>query len=435
MTARTAFGPMDVMDETTQSTGPDDPRGRGFRHRVSVDFVRTAIAASVAPVGREEVRLLDAHGRVLAEPVVAATPVPHFARAAMDGYALIAAETVGASQLAPACFTVIGRSRPGRRFPGQVRAGQAVEIATGAPMPEGTDAVVPVEFAEIAHDRLTVIASTAPGKHVGQVAEDIAPGDTVLSPGRCLRPQDLGILSALGHGSVTVIRQPRIAMAVTGDELLSAGSRPAGFAFADMNSPMLSALIRRDGGVPVVIGPLADDPARLKGLLRELAGDPSIDAVFVNGGSSTGPEDHAPSLVRELGSLLVHGVALRPAGPTGFGLIGAKPVLLLPGNPVSCLCAYDFFGGLIVRSLGGRPGAMPYPIARLRLARPIDSAAGRVDYVRVRAQNGDAVEPITSAGASKLSTATQAAGFVIVPEESPGIAEGILVDVHLYDMF
>lgn len=433
MTARSLFGPMFNMNDPTRTPDPEDPRGRGFRRRVSVDFVRSAIDGHVFRIGSERVQLTEAHGRVLAETVIAMSPVPHFARAAMDGFALIANDTAGAGESSPVRLHLIGRSRPGRPFPGQVLQGQAVGIATGAPMPAGADAVVPVEHAGSVGDALEVRTTVAPGRHVGAVAEDVAAGDEVLRPGRCLRPQDLGILSALGVDCVTVIRQPRVAILVTGDELLNAGSKPSEFAIPDMNSPMLSALIRRDGGIPAVFGPLADDVARLSRQIRDRIDDPAIDAVFINGGSSTGPEDHAPALIRELGTLHAHGVALRPAGPTGFGVISGKPVLLLPGNPVSCLCAYDFFGGMIVRKLGERPAIMPYPVVRRRLAAPIVSASGRVDYVRVRMNIDDEAEPIATSGASILSTTTTACGFVIVPAEADRIDTGTTVEVHLYD--
>jgi len=421
------------MHDPTRTHDPEDPRGRGFRRRFSVEFVRSAIDGNVFRIGSEQVRLGESHGRVLDETVIAKASVPHFARAAMDGFALIAKDTDGAGVSAPVRLHLIGQSRPGRPFPGQVLHGQAVGIATGAPMPVGADAVVPVEQAGIEGDALEVRTCVAPGRHVGAVAEDVAAGDEVLRPGRCLRPQDLGILSALGVDCVTVVRQPRVAILVTGDELLNAGSSPSEFAIPDMNSPMLSALIRRDGGTPAVFGPLADDVARLSREIRDRVDDPTIDAIFVNGGSSTGPEDHAPALIRELGTLLAHGVALRPAGPTGFGVITGKPVLLLPGNPVSCLCAYDLFGGVIVRKLGGRSAKMPYPVVRRRLAAPIVSASGRVDYVRVRLSIDDEAEPIATSGASILSTTTMACGFVIVPAEADRVETGTTVEVHLYD--
>lgn len=422
------------MAESSKHPTPQDPRGRGFRSRESVESVHLLIERHVVTIGTELVELANAHRRVLAGAVVASTSVPHFARAAMDGFALIAAETIGADSTTPAKFELIGRSRPGQRFDGQLRTGQAVAIATGAPMPPGADAVVPVEYAAIQGNIVEVRISVNPGKHVGRIGEDVEAGMTMLKPGRVLRPQDLGLLSALGKGSIPVARMPSVAVIVTGDELLAPGSKPTDVSIPDINSPMLSALITRDGGIPKVYGPLKDNPATLKSLIVELAARTDIDAIFVNGGSSTGPEDHAPAIVGELGELMVHGVAVRPASPTGFGLVHGKPVLLLPGNPVSCLCAYDFFGGTIVRKLAGRSSEMPYSVIPRRLSAKIVSAVGRIDYVRVRFVNTDEVEPITASGASILSSTTMADGFVIVAADSDCIAAGTCVDVHRYEI-
>ena len=433
LTARTLFGPICGMEESSPPTQLD-PRGRGFRSRAAVEFVNSLIERHVARIGTEPVPLAYAYRRVLADSVVALTPVPHFARAAMDGFAVIAEQTFGADAHSPARFEVIGRSRPGQRFDGHLSAGQAVAIATGAPVPAGADAVVPVEYSELQGDTVEIRTTVTPGKHVGRVGEDVEAGQTMLEPGRVLRAQDLGLLSALGVGSIPVVRMPSIAVIVTGDELLAPGTPPAEFTIPDTNSPMLVALIGRDGGRPVVFGPLIDDPDKLKSLIVELAANPAFDAIFVSGGSSTGPEDHAPAIVREHGELLAHGVSLRPASPTGFGLIGGKPVLLLPGNPVSCLCAYDFFGGMIVRKLAGRASGLPYPVIRRCLSGKIVSALGRVDYVRVRFVGADEVEPIATSGASILSSTTIADGFVIVSADSEGEAAGTWLDVHQYEI-
>lgn len=422
------------MEESAKPSAPDDPRGRGFRSRVSVESVQSLIEGHVGSLGTELVPLANSHRRVLARAVAASDDVPHFARAAMDGFAVFAKETFGAEANSPARFEVIGRSRPGQRFEGHLRSGQAVAIATGAPIPPGADAVVPVEYTEDHGQSVEIRTCVTPGKHVGRIGEDIEAGRTMLQPGRVLRPQDLGLLSALGTSSICVVRMPSIAVIVTGDELLAPGTPPAEFAIPDMNSPMLVALVGRDGGRPVVFGPLKDDPANLRSLIVELAANPAFDAIFVSGGSSTGPEDHAPAIVREHGELLAHGVALRPASPTGFGLIGSKPVLLLPGNPVSCLCAYDFFGGMIVRKLAGRASGLPYPVVRRCLSGKIVSVLGRVDYVRVRFVGTNEVEPIATSGASILSSTTMADGFVIVAADSEGIAAGIWIDVHQYEI-
>jgi molybdopterin molybdotransferase len=267
-----------------------------------------------------------------------------------------------------------------------------------------------------------------PGRHVGRQGEDIAPGTVVLPAGRVLRPQDVAVLASLGASPVPVVRQPKVAILVTGDELLPCGARPQGYRIVDSNSVMLAALVRRDGGVPSPPLLIPDQFEQVKAALEQA----QEDVILVSGGSSVGLEDHAPRVLAGLGELAVHGVALRPASPTGLGFLGARPVFLLPGNPVSCLCAYDLFAGRAVRRLGGRPVQMPYRTCRLPLAQKIASVAGRVDYVRVRVESGR-VEPLTVSGASILSSTTRADGFVLVPADSEGHAEGEHVEVCLYD--
>jgi molybdopterin molybdotransferase len=348
----------------------------------------------------------------------------------MDGYAVRGEETFGAGPYAPIAFRCVGEARPGRGSPAVVGPGEAVRIATGAPLPKGADTVVKVESTRAAGESIEVFEPTPPGRHVGLLGEDIAEGDLVLPAGRVLRPQDAGVLSALAVGPVLVVRRPRVAVVVTGDELLPPGTPASGFQIADTNSVMLAALIARDGGVALVIGPLPDDREGLRAALVEAAA--TADAVLVSGGSSTGPEDHAPGLVAELGELAVHGVAIRPASPAGLGFLGNVPVVLLPGNPVSCLCAYDFFAGRVVRVLGGRPRDWPYRAAEYPLARKLVSVVGRVDYARVRIEQGR-VEPLAVSGASILTSTTRANGFVVVPADLEGYPAGASVKVWHYE--
>ncbi|MBX6314486.1 MAG: molybdopterin molybdotransferase MoeA [Isosphaeraceae bacterium] len=403
---------------------------RGFRTRRSVEEVVGWIDARVGPLGVEGTDLLEAAGRVLAEEVRAGGAVPPFDRAAMDGYAVRGEETFGSDPYNPALFRLVGRSRPGQPFAGTVGPGEAVLIATGAPLPEGADAVVRVEATQADGETIQVVEPTPPGRHVGRRGEDIATGTAVLPAGRVLRPQDLGVLSALGLRTVPVLRRPVVAILITGDELLPPGTPAHAHRIADMNSPMLAALVARDGGRPRIIGPLADDREGLRAAIRDAAA--SADALLISGGSSTGPEDHAPTLVAELGELAAHGVALRPASPTGLGFLGRLPVVLLPGNPVSCLCAYDFFAGRVVRRLAGRPPDWPYRAAVLPLAQKLASALGRVDYARVRIVEGR-VEPLAISGASILSSTTRADGFVVIPADLEGYPPGERVTVWLYD--
>jgi molybdopterin molybdotransferase len=404
---------------------------RGFRTRAPVDDVLALIDRRIGLLATELVPLSEAASRVLAQAVEAREPVPPFDRAAMDGYAVRGEETFGADPYSPVEFLCLGDARPGRAFSGTVGPGQAVQIATGAPIPAGADTVVKAESTRTDGRTVSVFEPTPPGRHVGLRGEDVARGIVALAAGRVLRPQDLGVLSALGNEVVEVVRKPRVTVLVTGDELLPPGRPARQFQIADMNSVMLAALIARDGGQPRVVGPLPDDRERLRGELARTV--ESADAVLVSGGSSAGPEDYAPGLVAELGELLVHGVALRPASPAGLGFLGEVPVALLPGNPVSCLCAYDFFAGPIVRRLGGRPLSWPYRPVERPLAYKIASELGRVDYTRVRLVEGK-VEPLAISGASILSSTTRADGFVVVPADLEGYAAGAVVTVWLYDL-
>jgi molybdopterin molybdotransferase len=345
----------------------------------------------------------------------------------MDGFAVRAGDTLGASAYNPLALEVIGESMPGRPFDGSVSPGQTVRIVTGAPLPPGADAVLPVEVVRIEDRRILAQGDVSPGKHVGRIGEDVAAGTTLLTEGRLLRPQDLGVLASVGAGHVPAVRRPRVRVVVTGDELLPAGARPEGCRIVDSNGPMLVELIRRDGGMPHHPGIVPDRPEAVLEAMRSEA-----DVVVVSGGSSVGPEDHAPALVREHGRLAVHGIAMRPSSPTGMGRLDGRLVFLLPGNPVSCLCAYDFFAGRAIRALGGRSTVWPYRRLTALLARKIVSAVGRLDYLRVRLVEGR-VDPLAIGGASVLSSTTRADGFVLVPPDSEGYAPGAEVEVFLYD--
>jgi len=408
--------------------GFHDVRGRGFRDRAEVDEVLRLIDARVGPLSAEPTPLTEAAGRVLTADVTSAVAVPGFDRAAMDGYAVRAEETFGAGPYNPLDLRVIGAALPGRPFDGRVETGAAVRIMTGAPLPDGADAVLPVENATEDNGTVRVAEAVSPGRHVGRRGEDIEAGRVVLSAGRLLRPQDVGLLAAIGVAEVPTVRRPRVALLVTGDELLPPGSKPQGYRIVDSNSVMLTALLRRDGGLPVGVRYVPDRREAVRSAMAEA----DADVLLVSGGSSVGQEDHAPAVLADLGELAVHGVALRPASPAGLGFLGGRPVFLLPGNPVSCLCAYDLFAGRAVRRRGGRPPEMPYRTATVPLAAKIASAVGRVDYVRVRLRDGLA-EPLAVSGASILSTTTVADGFVLVPRDSEGHAPGETVTVRLYD--
>ena len=407
--------------------GSDDVRMRGFRERSTVEEALSAALDGVTPLEPQAVTVTECAGRVLASDVVSEVAVPPFRRATMDGYAVRAEDTYGASTYDPVLLEISGQSMPGAGVEASLGTGRAVRIMTGAPVPDDADAVVRAEDADEVGGTLAVRAGVAPGRNVGRIGEDIDPGTTVLTKGRRLLPQDVGLLSSIGQDPVLVRRQPLVRIVVSGDELLAPGRKPAGSKIVDSNSPMLAALIERDGGIPNVVR-LPDDADRM----RETLAAPGADVIVTAGAASVGTEDRVPLLVAELGVMTVHGVAMRPSSPSGVGRIGGKPVLVLPGNPVSCLVAYDFFAGPVIRAMAGLSPAWPYRVVPVPLRTRIVSQIGRTDYARVVVRDG-MVEPLAVSGASVLSSVTRATGFVIIPSGLEGYREGTEIDVHLYD--
>ncbi len=420
----------DEIDIIPAVEGGSDVRMKGFRDRSSVARAKAWSLDSLTP-RFESVSLSEMAGRVLGASVTSTVDVPPFDRSAMDGFAVVAEDTFGATPYAPITLTICGESMPGCQDLPQVHRGQACRIMTGAPMPPGANAVLMAEDCQAKGGILEAYGDVSPKKNVGKRAEDIAQGQEVLRKGRRLRPQDVGLLASIGQGEATVFSQPRVSILVTGNELLAPGETPRSGFIVDSNSPMLAALVGRDGGVVEGLHRLPDDRDEIRAFLSSL----SCDVLLCAGGSSVGREDFLPLLVAELGTLPIHGVAMRPSAPTGLGAIDGVPVFLLPGNPVSCLCAYDHFAGPALRTFSGRDSGWPYESKSLVLSRRISSQIGRHDYVRVAVDSEGCVAPIALSGASLLSSTTQADGFVLVSEDSEGVDEGQKVVVYLYDRF
>lgn len=420
---RRVVGKMEPAEQSSR-----DVRMRGFTHRHRVSDAWVWIDQHATLLEAETVPLTTLHGRVLADDVFASLNVPAFDRSAMDGYAVNASETDGAGDYSPLTFPVIGQSLPGKPFEGTLSPGTAVRIMTGAPLPIGADAVVPAEYAAEAGHHVELTASVSPGKHVGHIGEDIRQGQQIFSQGRRLRPQDVGLLASLGIAEAQVVRRPVVRVVVTGNELVPPGQPRGPHQIYEANSSMLMGLIERDGGVLESILHCPDQ----KEAIREALTKPGADVVLVSGGSSVGAEDHAPMILAEEGTLDLHGIAMRPSSPAGMGRIGSRLVFLLPGNPVSCLCAYDFFAGRAIRKCGGRKIDWPHRTLELPLSRKLVSAVGRLDYCRVLIEE-DRMEPIALSGASILSSTTRANGFVIIPEDLEGYAPGEMVTVYFYD--
>jgi hypothetical protein len=294
-----------------------DVRMRGFRDRVHVETVIGMVDDHSPPLPAETVPLTEAFGRVLASPLCAEVAVPGFNRAAMDGYAVRAEETFGATAYNPLSLTVVGQVLPGQPFAGVVESGQAVRIMTGAPMPDGADAVVPAEYAQEVGSIVRITEAVPPARHVSRVGEDIAPGRQLFAAGRVLRPQDLGLLASVGIGTVPVVRRPTVAVIITGDELLPPGSKPSGYQIVDSNSPMLAALVQRDGGQVRLLPIVPDQPEALRQAMQTASAE--ADVLLISGGSSVGREDHAPGCWPRWGGCWFTAWPCARLAPPGWG--------------------------------------------------------------------------------------------------------------------
>jgi molybdopterin molybdotransferase len=395
-----------------------------MRRLTAVDDVLRLIEDRVHPLDGEAISLGEAAGRVLAADVVAPVDVPHFDRSAMDGYALRGRETADADRERSLEFTIIGDSLPGRPFVGHVASGQAVRIMTGAPLPEGTDAVVELESALQAGataSLVRVMKAVPPGRNVGKRGEDIEKGTVVLQASRVLRPQDVGVLASIGASPIEVARRPSVAIVVTGDVARNSLNRHS-------NALMLAALLDRDG--------VADARTVVMEESDDLAREATEDVIVVLQ-DSRGGRENLFDLLREPGEISVDGMALWPAANVVLGFLGSRPVCRLPDNAECCLCAYDLLVGPLIRRLGGRASALPYSSRAFSVGQEICSAKGRLDYVRVRIEQKHVhrVSLRSGSGVSDLSSTTQADGFILIAPEIERLTPGERVTVYLYGFF
>ena len=380
----------------------------------------------------ETVALGAAHGRVPAEPVRAPHDLPGFARSTVDGYAVRAADTYGASEGLPSYLDVTGAVAMGRAPEVTLGPGQAVEMPTGGVLPGGADAVVMVEHTQEAMPgTIEVVRPAAPGDGLVRADEDARAGAELLPAGRPLRPQDLGLLAAAGVTEVRAFARPRVAIVSTGDEVVPPSTDELQVGqVRDASALPLAALVREAGGEPDLRGIVADDRAALTVALR--AAVDAADVVVVSAGSSVGARDETAAVVAELGApgIWTHGIALRPGKPTLLAQAGDVPVIGLPGNPRSALVVFRLVGVPVVRLVGGMTDPPPEPSVRARLERDVPSAAGRLDVVQVAVRDGVA-RPLFGASAL-LSILTAADGYVVVPDDATGLGAGAEVDVTLY---
>jgi molybdopterin molybdotransferase len=396
--------------------------GRIFKKRTSVDEALNLFLERISTIKKtEEISLETCTGRVLAEAVISERNVPHYRRAAMDGYAVRASDTMGTSPSNPVMLQLSDR----------VEEGTSTWVHTGALVPEGADAVVMVEDTITAGNLVEIRAQVYPGRNVGQIGEDIKKGEVVFEEGHLLRPCDIAVLASLGFGRVKVFKKPVVAVIPTGDELVSRQEErdvpPPGMVL-ETNGLMSSLYVKKWGGIPRYLDIVPDNPDNIK---RAIEANLDADMILLSGGTSVGKRDHASEVVAALGELLVHGIGVSPGKPSALGIISNIPVVCLPGYPVAGLVSLYFFVRPGIRKLAAIP-EIPEPILKKRLAAKISSKIGYVSFVRV-VFDGDKVRPLTGNGDRVLTSVAKADGYVLVPENVEGYEEGEEVDVFLIE--
>lgn len=394
-----------------------------------------------ARIATEQLETQQALGRVTAAPLYASHALPTFRRSTMDGYALRAADTYGASESLPAFVQVVDEVAMGRAAEVALERGQAAVVHTGGMIPAAADAVVQIEHTQAAGENsdklpfeIEVFRAVAVGQNILQVGEDVAKGVEILPAGHQIRPQDIGGLLALGITKLEVVRRPRVAILATGDEVIAPQHSPNPGQIRDINSYTLAGQVEQAGGLPVIGGIIGDDFAALQEAAAAALSD--SDMLVMSAGSSVSARDMTVQVLDGLGQpgVLFHGVATRPGKPTIVGVAEGKPLLGLPGNPVSAMIQFDMFGAPAVYHLQGLKNPPRKGLIWARLSQNIASESGREDYVPARiADSTEGLQATPVFGKSNLIyTLVNADGLIKVPLNKAGLLAGELVEVRLF---
>ena len=417
-----------------------DVRMRGFTETLSVEeaWKRFTENVNIKKMEVEEVDILQSLNRVLASDVFSPFNIPPFNRAAMDGYAVKAENTFGASKTNPVILRVVGSVEAGK--PSNVVVGdmEAVKVSTGAVMPKNADAVVMVEYTEVLDgEKLVVYSPVYVGANVSKAGEDVKAGEKVLSKGTVLNPHDLGLLAALGFKKVKVFRKPKVAVFSVGDELtdLEENRRLLNGKIFDSNRYFLLSAIKNIGGEALDLGIVGDDVEKVR--LKLLEASSKADLTIVCGGTSVGEKDLVPKAVSQTpnSKIVVHGVSIRPGKPVALASVNGKPAVLLPGYPVSAMVGFHLFVRKIFCRMLDSPQLENLCVVKGKIIRSVPSNLGTRDFVRVSLRKvGEEVyvEPVRISGAGVISSMVKADGFVVVAEDREGLKEGEEVEVILF---
>jgi molybdenum cofactor synthesis domain-containing protein len=406
---------------------------RPIRHTIPFAEALALTLANARPIDRtERVALADAGGRVLAETIVSGADVPPFARAAMDGFAVRADDTLDASAALPKALRCVDVIFTGQQSQRTVGRGECAEIATGAPMPPGADAVVMVEATDRADgsDRraeVAILTAVRQGQNVNPRGTDMKAGDTVLDSGDLLTPSRVGVCAAAGRATLAVYAKPIVAMVSTGAEIVEPGQPLAPAQIYDINRYTLSAAIAMHGGVPRPLPNAPDELPALAALLNDAMRE--ADVFVFSGGSSVGERDLVLDAMRQSGDIVFHGIAVKPGKPTALGRVNGRPVFGMPGNPASCLSNAYLLLVPMLRRIARLPDAHPRP-ERMPLASRIVSTAGRHQFYTVRIEDGAAVPVFKSSG--DITSMSRADGYIEIPADRAVVEAGEMVEVKRF---
>ncbi len=411
-----------------------------FRKLLSFDEAKQLLRQtfSAKPVGDERVSISKAHDRVLAQDVVAPLNIPPFTRSIVDGYAVTAVDTFEASEDKPVSLMFCGHVAIGESPNVVVENGLVAEIVTGAPLPEGADSVVMVEYTTRQKDNVFVHRPVSIGENLMAAGSDIRKSETVLKKGRFLASREIGVLAAIGLTEVTVYKRPKVAVLSTGSEVVEPGKvLPPGKIY-DINAHTLSAAVLETGGEPINLGIIPDEMDSLKKALETALS--SADAVITSGGVSVGPKDFTPQVVDSLGKpgVIISGVAVKPGKPITIAVIDGKPVFSLPGNPTSSLFMFNVFVRPILVKLAGRTEE-ELPTLKAVAAKKMFPARGRRTFVMVNLAYDKTgtllVSPVPTGLSGAITTLSKADGFVEISEKQQFVDAGTEIDVYLFGKF
>lgn len=383
---------------------------------VPVEEARERVLSQIKPLQPLELPLQEAEGCVLAHDVVAGADIPDFPSSAMDGFAVRSSDVAGATPASPVELRIVGRALIGERPESTVGGGEAVRIATGAPVPAGADAIVPIENCDVGGGEVVRILSASPeGKHVRPTGEDVRGGEVLLSAGRRIGAPELGLLATAGFSHPLVHPRPRVVVLSTGDELIPPGQTPEYGQVRDSNAYLLFGALREVGAVPMMAGIVRDEADELKEtVLSHLV---QADAFVSSGGVSVGERDVVKAAFFKRGDLDFYRVAMQPGMPQGFGHIEGKPFFGLPGNPVSVFVSFEVFIRPALRKMMGRRQLFR-PEITARLETDITGPAGKTQFARVRVKRtkeGWVAAPTGGRGSNLIATVSRANGLAIVP--------------------